>query len=126
MSRASFLEDAGRFLIAGGINTALTSLVYFLCLMVMPSPASYTLSWLAGLAFVMYFYPTRVFPGGRSSTADRLLVGASVVGVFLVGLVVLWLLRMALEGSVLPFLGTLATTTALNFLVSRWLVRRPQ
>lgn len=59
--------DAVRFLVAGSLNTALTSLVYFAGLAVLPSGLSYAIAWLAGLLFVMVLYPERVFPGGRTA-----------------------------------------------------------
>lgn len=117
--------DAGRFLVAGGINTTLTSLIYFIGLGLMPSSLSYALAWVAGLAFAIAFYPHQVFPGGRTSTLDRLLVGGSIIAVFLLGLVLLHFSRELLANEVAAFLVTLASTTVLNFLSSRWILRRP-
>lgn len=117
--------DAGRFLLAGGINTVLTSLIYFVGLRSMPSSLSYALAWAAGLAFAMAFYPNQVFPGGRTSTSDRLLVGGSIIAVFLFGLALLHFSRQLLSNEVAAFLVTLISTTVLNFLSSRWILRRP-
>ena len=116
--------DAVRFLVAGGMNTALTSLVYFAGLTVLPSSLSYVLAWLAGLVFVMVFYPDRVFPGGRSGFADRLAIGGAIAVVFLIGLLSLHILQNALQNNVVAFISTLAITTTLNFLFSRWILRR--
>lgn len=113
-----------RFLIAGALNTALTSLIYFAGLMILPSGISYTIAWLAGLAFVMAFYPDRVFAGGRSGFADRVAVGGSVVAVFVAGLATLHLLERMLQSRAAAFFATLAVTTILNFLASRWILRR--
>jgi putative flippase GtrA len=117
-------SDAIRFLLAGGLNTALTSAVYFAGLTVLSSGISYTIAWLVGLAFVMMFYPDRVFPGGRTGFADRLAVGGSVVAVFVAGLATLHLLERALQSRAAAFFSTLVITTMLNFLVSRWILRR--
>ncbi|MDG4876469.1 hypothetical protein P9273_15340 [Mesorhizobium sp. WSM4935] len=117
-------SDAIRFLMAGGLNTALTSAVYFAGLTILPSGISYTIAWLVGLAFVMMFYPDRVFPGGRTGFADRLAVGGSVALVFVVGLITLRLLERALQSRAAAFFVTLVVTTVLNFLVSRWILRR--
>ncbi|WP_181177414.1 GtrA family protein [Mesorhizobium sp. B4-1-1] len=117
-------SDAIRFLVAGGLNTALTSAVYFAGLMVLPSGISYTIAWLVGLAFVMIFYPDRVFPGGRTGLVDRLVVGGSVGAVFVAGLATLHLLERALQSQAAAFFATLAITTMLNFLVSRRILRR--
>lgn len=116
--------DALRFLVAGALNTALTSVVYFVGLLLLPSSASYAIAWLIGLAFVMVFYPDRVFPGGRTRLADRLTVGGSVAAVFVAGLATLHFLEQALQSRALAFFSTLAFTTILNFLVSRWILRR--
>lgn len=124
MARDRLAGDAVRFLIAGGLNTALTSLVYFIGLTVVPSGVSYTMAWLAGLAFVMVYYPDRVFPGGRTGIADRLAMGASVIAVFLIGLASLHLLERALTSAAAAFFITLALTTILNFAISRWILRR--
>ncbi|WP_181167057.1 GtrA family protein [Mesorhizobium sp. B2-8-3] len=117
-------SDAIRFLAAGGLNTALTSAVYFAGLTILSPGVSYTIAWLAGLAFVMVFYPDRVFPGGRTGLPDRLAVGGSVVAVFVAGLVSLHLLERALQSRGAAFFATLVVTTMLNFLVSRWILRR--
>ncbi|MDX8481257.1 hypothetical protein RFN28_22745 [Mesorhizobium sp. VK24D] len=117
-------SDAVRFLVAGGLNTALTSAVYFAGLTVLSSGISYTIAWLVGLAFVMVFYPDRVFPGGRTGFADRLAVGGSVAAVFVAGLASLHFLERVLQSRAAAFFATLAITTMLNFLVSRWILRR--
>lgn len=117
--------DAVRFLVAGGLNTALTSLVYFAGLAVLPSGLSYAIAWLAGLLFVMVLYPERVFPGGRTGFADRLALGGSIIVVFLIGLASLHFLRSILQKTAAAFFITLAITTILNFLISRWILRRP-
>lgn len=102
----------------------LTSAVYFAGLTVLPPVVSYTIAWLVGLAFVMVFYPERVFPGGRTGLADRLAVGGSIAAVFVAGLATLHLLERALQSRTVAFFATLAITTILNFLVSRWILRR--
>ncbi|TPM10060.1 hypothetical protein FJ960_04855 [Mesorhizobium sp. B2-3-11] len=117
--------DAVRFLVAGGLNTALTSLIYFAGLVVLPSGLSYTIAWLAGLLFVMMFYPERVFLGGRTGFADRLAMGGSIIVVFLIGLASLHFLRSIQQKTAIAFFLTLAVTTILNFLISRWILRRP-
>lgn len=116
--------DAVRFLAAGGLNTALTSIVYFAALSIFPPVVSYSMAWLVGLAFVVVFYPDRVFPGGRNGFTDRLAVGSSSVAVFVVGLAILYFLGQVLQSHAVTFFATLAITTMLNFLASRCLLRR--
>jgi putative flippase GtrA len=116
--------DAIRFLVAGSLNTALTSLIYFAGLTVLPSGFSYAIAWLAGLVFVMVFYPDRVFPGSRTGLADRLAIGGSIVVVFVIGVASLHFLRSILLKTASAFFITLAITTVLNFLIFRWILRR--
>jgi len=117
-------SDALRFLIAGGLNTALTTLVYFAGLMVALPAVSYTIAWLVGLAFVMVFYPDRVFVGGDNSLKGRLMLGAITIGVFLIGLGLLQLFIRLTGDARIAFLLTLVATTAINFLAGRTLLRR--
>ena len=116
--------DALRFLVAGGLNTALTTLVYFAGLLVASPGVSYTIAWLVGLAFVMIFYPDRVFVGGDTSPKARLMLGAVTIGVFLIGLALLQLLIRLTGEARIAFLLTLVATTALNFVAGRTLLRR--
>ncbi len=117
-------SDAVRFLVAGGLNTALTTLVYFAGLLLASPGVSYTIAWLVGLAFVMIFYPDRVFVGGDNSPKARLMLGAVTIGVFLIGLALLQLLIRLTGEARIAFLLTLVATTAINFVAGRTLLRR--
>ena len=117
-------SDAVRFLVAGGLNTALTTLVYFAGLLVASPAVSYTIAWLVGLAFVMIFYPDRVFVGGDNSLKARLMLGAVTIGVFLIGLGLLQILIRLTGEARIAFLLTLLATTAINFVAGRTLLRR--
>lgn len=124
LERASLAADGMRFLVAGGLNTLLTLVVYQALLLVMPYPAAYAAAWIAGLLFVMIVYPSRVFPQGRKGLADRLALGASYVAVFLCGLAVLEALTRA---GISPRLGiflVMIATTAASFAAGRLLLRR--
>lgn len=115
--------DALRFLVAGGINTGLTAIVYFACLTFASPMLAYAIAWAAGLSFVMIFYPDRVFVGGARSAAARLKLGALTAGVFLAGMLLLRALGSVTGEPYLSFAVTLAATTALNFLGGRMLLR---
>ena len=119
------VKDAGRFLVVGALNSALTCLVYLAGLAIVSPAVSYTVAWFTGLILATVFYPDRVFPGGRTSIIDRMAMGTSLAVTFLFGLVSLHLLRSTLQNTVAAFFVTLALTTALNFLASRWIFRRP-
>jgi putative flippase GtrA len=115
--------DALRFLVAGGINTALTALVYFVSLGFTSPMLAYAMAWATGLCFVMIFYPDRVFVGGTRSLRARLLLGALTVGVFIVGIITLRAMIGLTGEPYFSFLATLAVTTTLNFLGGRRLLR---
>lgn len=126
LKSASLAGDGMRFLVAGGLNTLLTLVVYQALLLVMPYPAAYAVAWVTGLLFVMIVYPSRVFPEGRSRLADRLALGASYIVVFLCGLAVLEALTRA---GIPPRLGiflVMIVSTAVNFVAGRLLLRRTQ
>lgn len=118
-------SDAVRFLVAGGLNTALTTLVYFAGLLVASPGVSYAIAWLIGLAFVMVFYPDRVFVGGDNSLKARLMLGAVTIGVFVIGLGLLQVFIRLTGEARLSFVVTLIATTAINFLAGRTVLRRP-
>lgn len=116
-------KDALRFLFAGSINTAATSVIYLIGLMIMPPTASYAIAWLAGIIFVVGIYPDKVFPGGRRSMVDRGIIAAITIAVFLIGILTLRHLTSTI-GPIGAFSATLILTTSLNFLLCRLAVRR--
>ncbi|WP_185985340.1 GtrA family protein [Aureimonas mangrovi] len=122
--RTSFGADAARFLVAGGLNTLLTLVVYQALLFVVPHQAAYALAWASGIAFVMIVYPSRVFPRGRTGMSDRIALGASYAGMFLFGLALLEALTYAGVAPRLGILVVMVATTAANFIVGRLLLRR--
>jgi hypothetical protein len=116
--------DALRFAIAGILNTSLTLLAYQLFLFVMPRQGVYALSWVCGIVFVLVFYPSQVFTGGRTSWMARICLGLSYGVIFLLGLAILELLNSTdISPRISIFLVTAVTTLA-SFLVGRFLLRR--
>lgn len=116
--------DFRRFIVAGVVNTTLTSAVYFAGLLIFSPTVSYAVAWLAGLGFVMVFYPDHVFVGGARSMKARLWLGAVTVGVFLIGALVLRGMIDLTGDARIAFLITLLFTTVLNFLSGRTLLRK--
>lgn len=57
----SIKGEALRFLIAGGVNTVLTYLLYLALLNVVTYPLAFTLSFLMGIAFAFVIYSLFVF-----------------------------------------------------------------
>jgi putative flippase GtrA len=118
------IADAGRFLIAGTFNVLLSLGVYQAALFVMRPALAYACAWIAGIAFLMAFYPNKVFPGGKQEVKDRMYLAVSYICVFLIGVLVLQAL-VGLSGAPrLAILGTLVLTTLLNFSFSRLILRR--
>lgn len=117
-------RDAVRFIIAGVLNTALTLLVYQALLFFMRPSLAYAGAWLAGLVYVAIVYPDKVFEGGRRSLTDRLTVAISYIGVFLLGLLLLSLAQSAGVPASLAIFLVIAATTVINFVASRFILRR--
>ncbi|RRY06290.1 GtrA family protein [Brucella anthropi] len=111
--------DGVRFIGAGLVNTVLTFLVFQLLLWVMSPGRAYALAWLVGLAFVVSFYPGRVFSGGEKTWLQRSLMGVSYALVFVVGFFALKLLVYAGISSRIAILVVIVLTTAVNFVSGR-------
>lgn len=120
----SFRNDALRFLVAGGLNTALTSAVYFLAALTLTPPLAYAIAWAVGIVFVGIVYPDRVFPGGQSGIADRTWLVASTATVFFLGLVAFNFLLVATGDHRVAFVLTLLLTMSMSFLAARFILRR--
>lgn len=120
--RGEVVGQAGRFLVLGGANTAVTSAAFYgLSFLVRPSIA-FTIVYAAGLIFVTLTTPRFVF-GTRASHHRKAALIGWYLGVYLCGLVAIRVLTHALTAPrALVVLGTLVVTTPLNFLGARWLV----
>ncbi len=124
MKSTHVLRDAGRFLLAGGLNTLLSYLLYLLLLLVVSYQVAYALSWVFGVLFIALVYPTRVFPGSERSTRKLLVLVGQYVSVFLFGLFCITFTTASLGvDERLSALITMAITTALNFFLGRLLFR---
>ena len=116
--------DALRFLLAGGVNTVLTSAIYLLFALVLKPTVAYAIAWCLGLLFVAVVYPDHVYRGGRNDVRSRFWLVVSTVTVFVIGIFTLQVL-VALTGiHQIAFFITLAVTTCLNFVLGRLLLRR--
>ncbi|MCR5940312.1 hypothetical protein FG152_05650 [Ochrobactrum sp. XJ1] len=116
-------SDAKRFVFAGVVNTALTSVVYVLALMIVTPTAAYTIAWILGLIFVVLVYPDRVFIGGSTRAKARLHLAFSTIGIFGLGVLVLRLLVYAMAMPLLAFVLTIIVTTTANFYLGRTILR---
>lgn len=121
----NFVGDAVRFLLAGGLNTGLSYLVYLLFNMVVSYEVAYALSWLFGLLFIVIFYPSKVFIGSENSKKKIALLILQYVFVFVCGLQCLKLMVSYFGLSeALAALFAMVFTTGLNFILMRLLYRK--
>lgn len=124
MKYSGLSYDALRFVIAGGINTAISYGVYWLLLIWLSYQLAYALSWVFGLLLVVALYPSKVFVGSQNSRKKQLLVAAQYLVVFCAGLGLLSILVDYL--SVPPAWAAIIVmvfTTVLNFGLMRLLYR---
>ncbi len=122
-SDKNIMGDAFRFLIAGGINVLLTLGIYQICLLMWNHNISYSISWAVGLVYLVVVYPSKVFPGGKSSPGKALIVVYSYLLVFGASL---WSLNQIVGVGVnerLAIFFVLAISTVLNFASMRIVYR---
>jgi len=122
--RTTPLADLLRFVGAGGVNTLFTVVLYQGLLFALSPTMAYTAAWVAGLAFVMIVYPSRVFVGGRADGRARLGTGIIYLASFALGLVVVRIVGERLDQPQLAVFAALAVTTVFNFLVMRLFLRK--
>lgn len=120
----TLIKDAVRFLIGGGLNTAISYLAYILFLLFADYQIAYALSWVVGLLIIVIFYPAKVFVGSQNSWKKMALLIAQYILVFFCGLQCLKVLVVYVGVSEqVAALFTMALTTVLNFLLMRLLFR---
>ena len=119
----SFRSDALRYLLAGGLNTVITFLLYQFLLSFFSSSISYVMSWTAGFLIVVIFYPDKVFTGGRANFLTRSLYAFMYITVFVFGLALLSFLASIGLSSRVSILLVLFATALLNLLFGRFLFR---
>jgi putative flippase GtrA len=74
-----------RFLIAGGLNTTLTIIIFQLLLFFLDKEVSYLISWGTGLLILTIYYPEKVFRKHDSNLMDKLLIGSIYITTFFFG-----------------------------------------
>jgi putative flippase GtrA len=111
-----------RFLIAGGLNTGATLLLYVCLLWILPPWLSWTISFIAGIAIVTFIYPRFVFASKPSNTSLAANAVAYLVSFFISqGLLALFIYWGSLPSSYSGILVAVVMTP-LNFLVSRYFI----
>lgn len=109
----------------GGMNTACTAVGFYLLSFVLPVPVAFSITYVAGLAFVVYATPRLVF---RTSLARsrRLVLAGYYLALYGVGIGMTTLLDAGLGLSRLEIVaGTLAVMAPLGFFGSRTLISDP-
>ncbi len=118
------IKDGLRFLVGGGLNTAISYLAYLFFLLFTSYQIAYALSWVVGLLIIVIFYPSKVFVGSQNSWKKTAILIGQYLLVFFCGLQCLNLLVVHTGMSEqLAALFTMAFTTVLNFLLMRLLYR---
>jgi hypothetical protein len=125
--RSVLVGQAGKFLLAGIANTALTLALYQLLLLVLASRPAYALTWVIGVALVATVYPARVFGVAKPTRATRAGVVLVYAAGFSIGVIVMGPATRVL-GDQLGILPVVVLTTIFNFiamkLVISWTERR--
>jgi putative flippase GtrA len=125
MIKKDLVQDAIRFIIGGIVNTGITYLVFLITLNFMRYEYAYSLSWLAGILFILTFYPSKVFVGSKSTPKKLLITAVQYLLVFICGLV---FLRIFVNKAGIPEYIAIAfvivATTLINFLLMRLVFRK--
>lgn len=123
MNSSRLPADAARFLVAGAINTTLTTAIYFTLQTTTSSTAAYTVAWLIGLVFVAAVYPDHVFRRHKNRPYERAVIAAIFLLTFVAGLFTLRELTYFCGSSSIAFAATVPLTTTINFFLSRIFLR---
>ncbi len=119
------IKDALRFLTAGLINTGFTYITFLLATLVMPYEYAYALSWIAGIIFVLVFYPSKVFVGSTSSAKKLAIIVIQYGTIFLIGLLCMKFLVDAVRiNQKIAIIIVIVITTITNFLLMRFVLRK--
>jgi len=112
-----------RFLVVGGVNTAVTTVLFYGLALVVPPRAAFTIVYIGGLAFVTLATPRYVFRV-RARTSALALLAVWYVGIYLVGLAVVSGLDSISDSHAVIVLGTVLVTAPLGFAGGLLLVAR--
>jgi putative flippase GtrA len=117
-------QQATRFLVLGGANTAATSAAFYALTRWLDPAVAFTIVYAVGLTVVTLLTPRVVF-GTQARAAQKFALAGWYLGVYLVGVLVIHVLDHGLHASRLEVvLGSLAVTAPLNFVGARLLIAR--
>ena len=112
-----------RFLVVGGVNTAVTTILFYGLALVVPPRVAFTIVYVGGLALVTVATPRYVFRV-RARPSRLGLLALWYVGIYVVGLAVVSTLDSIVESRAVIVLGTVLVTAPLGFAGARLLVGR--
>lgn len=84
-----FFQNFAKFLIAGGLNTAITYGIYLILLMLIPYTASYTISYITGIVLAYLLNRFFVFKSHQGLKSIALLP-LVYLAQYVVGILILW------------------------------------
>lgn len=120
-----FFSEFLRFLMVGGVQTALSYGLFLLLNLVLPYAIAYSIAFGCGI-IISYFLNVRFVFREKVSLASFLKFPLVYVVQYLLGLALLWLLVDRL--GILPawaMLAVIAITVPVTFLTSRFLLKKP-
>ncbi|WP_454846339.1 GtrA family protein [Pseudomonas farris] len=118
LSRILRLEIA-RFLVSGGLNTALTYGIYLLVLLFLPYKTSYTISYISGIGIAYALNRFFVFKGHQGVKSVALLPLVYLIQ-YLFSLLILWVWveKLGYDQRVAPLIAIIITIP-LTFILSK-------
>ncbi|MGF6113685.1 GtrA family protein [Pseudomonas frederiksbergensis] len=118
LSRILRLEIA-RFLLSGGLNTALTYAIYLLVLLFLPYKTSYTISYISGIGIAYALNRFFVFKGHQGIKSVALLPLVYLVQ-YLCSLLILWVWveQLGYDQRIAPLIAIIITIP-LTFILSK-------
>ena len=115
-----------RFVVAGGINTAVTYLLYLGLLNLLPYALAYTLTYLVGIVLAYALNASWVFRDAPDLRSVTLFPAAYLLN-YLLGLACLGVLveRSGLPRPLAP-LAVLALSVPIMYAINRWIFSKPR
>ena len=114
-----------RFLIAGGVNTGLTQLLYMFLLLVLPYLSAYSVSYIAGI-YLSYYLNSRYVFKQKMQPSKAIQYPIIYLVQYVVGLGLLYgLVEWLNVHKVIAPLCVVVLTLPLVFLLSRLIIMRP-
>ena len=118
-----FRSDVLRYILVGGLNTAITFLLYQIFLFFFSASVSYFFSWVIGFLAVVTIYPNKIFGAKRINAVARCTFAFSYLFVFSLGLVLTSLLLSIGFNARFSILIVLFATSLSNLVFGRFIFR---